>query len=70
MTSKVPLSKTTYVESLNLHPLREGCLTKNVNHKTFGHVGTGNYKVFFYISETRELISMFTGIHSIVERMI
>lgn len=43
--SKVPLSKTiiyTY-----RHLLRGRCLTgKNVNHKTFGHMGIGNYKVF------------------------
>lgn len=26
---------------------------KNVNHKTFGHMGLGNYKIIFLYNETR-----------------
>lgn len=48
------------------HPLRGGYLTKkNVNHKTFGHMGTGNYKVFLCIMKL-ELIFMSTVIHRTV----
>lgn len=53
MVSKDPLSKP--IICIYRHPLRRDVLwEKKVSHKTFGHRGTGNDKVFFCITKLED----------------